>query len=142
MASPTVHHSSNGTKLVNGAQPQARVIALLGPQVDHLFELRALSRRAQDEERRMTAEVLEALQIAGLDRLAGQQAVAIVDERSTLRPNPQLFAVAVGPRAWGAMTVSVTAARKLLGEDDLQAISEITTSPVLRVEPLPAAPAA
>lgn len=52
--------------------------------------------------------------------------------------DPQLFHEALGDRAFTAMHVSVTAARKLLGEDDLQAISEATTTPILRVDPLQA----
>lgn len=135
MASLTVHQPLNGTKPLDGIRPPARVVPLLGPEVDHLAELRDLIRRAQAEERRLTAEILTALRAAGLRRLAGRQAVAVLEARTTLRPDPQLFHEALGPRAFGAMTVSVTAARTLLGEDDLAAISEATTSPVLRIEP-------
>jgi hypothetical protein len=46
----------------------------------------------------------------------------------------------VGEPAFEAMTVSITAARRLLGEDALNGISQTTTSPVLRIEP--ATPAA
>jgi hypothetical protein len=108
----------------------------LTANVDHLAELRGLIRQAQDEERRITADVLSMMQAAGLDRLEGREAVAVRDSRTTLKPDPELFHTALGAPAFGAMTVSVTAARRLLGEDELAAISETTTTPVLRVEPL------
>jgi hypothetical protein len=138
MAIHTLPQSPNGTK--PHGRP-GRVIPLLGPQVDHLLELRGLIRRAQEEERAMTAELLRALEAAGLTRLAGRQAVAVRDERVTLKPDPQRLLEAVGEPSWAALTVSVTAARRLLGEEDLAAISEKITTPVLRVEPL-APPAA
>jgi hypothetical protein len=136
MAMPTVRHSPDGVKPDPADRPAAKVVPLLGPQIDHLFELRDLIRRAQDEERRMTAEILGVMEAAGLTRLAGQQATAIVDRRATLRVDPELFHRAVGGAAYEAMSVSVGAARPLVGEADLGAISEATTTPVLRLEPV------
>jgi hypothetical protein len=103
--------------------------------VDHLFELRSLIRQSQEAERQMTAEILRAMQAAGLATLEGQQAVAILGERSTLKPDVQLFLEALGPRAYPALTVSVTAAREVMAAQDLAAISETIISPVVRVEP-------
>ena len=58
----------------------------------------------------------------------------MLGQRVTLAPDPQLFLEALGPRAWEALTVNVTAARRLMGADDLGAISEATTIRVLRLE--------
>lgn len=120
--------------LRNGARAALRAIPLLGDEVDQLAELRALIRRAQEEERRLTQEILTGLQAAGLSRLAGRQAVAIVEQRATLRPDPELFYEALGARAFEALTVSVTPARRLMAPADLEAISDKLVSPVLRVE--------
>jgi hypothetical protein len=125
----------------------AQVIDLLGAargkyldqfrdKVDQLAELRDLLRRSQEAERELTAEIQQVLTTANVDRLEGAQAVAILGERMTLRPDPELFVQAVGHAAWSALSVSVSAARRLLGADDLQAISETTSSTVLRIEPL------
>ncbi len=62
----------------------------------------------------MTAEVIRAMEASGVRQAA---------------------------RRYAALTVGVTAARRLLSADDLAAISETKTSPVLRVEPLPPAAA-
>jgi hypothetical protein len=107
----------------------------LAQEVDHLHELRALIRQSQEAERQMTAEILQAMQEAGLMQLSGAQAVAFAGERVSLKPDPQLFLETVGPRAYEALTVSTTAARHLMGADDLAAISESTMIPVLRLEP-------
>jgi len=54
-----------------------------------------------------------------------------------VRADAALFLEAAGSRAPEALTVSVAAARRLLGEAELEAISETLTTPALRVEPLP-----
>ena len=87
----------------------------------------------------MTAEIVQAMAAAGAARLQGHQGVAILEKRTTLQPDPGLFLEAVGIRGYAALTVTVTAARRLMAADDLAAISETTTSPVLCVEPLPPA---
>ena|SRR5216684_4224225 len=130
MSTMTVPHSRNGTKPV----PSLRLVPSLGAKVDHLAELRELIRRAQAAEREESAEVLAGLEAAGLTRLAGDRAVAVVGERISLTVDPELFLEAVGPAGYAAVTVSVTAARRLMGADDLAAISETTTTPVLRLE--------
>jgi hypothetical protein len=138
MSTVSVVHSTNGAK---PARPTGRVLPLLGPKIDHLLELRGLIRRAQDEERAMTAEIVQAMAAAGAARLQGHQGVAILVKRTSLQPDPGLFLAAVGARGYAALTVTVTAARRLMAADDLAAISETTTSPVLRIEPLPPAAA-
>jgi len=138
MGITTVAHPTNGTKPLHGIRPFGRIVPLLGPRIDHLLELRNLIRQAEAEERTMTREIVTGLQALGLSRPAGHQAVAILEERTTLTVDPELFHEALGVWAFEAMHVSVTAARKLLGENDLQAISEATTTPILRVEPLEA----
>jgi len=130
MSTLTVAPSRNGTK----PQAPARVVPLLGPTIDELYRLRGLMRQAQEEERRLTGEILRACNAAGVTRLEGTSAVAIVDSRTTLKPDVALFLEAVGRRGYKALSVSVTAARQLMGADDLAAISETVTSPVLRVE--------
>ncbi len=110
-------------RVVYPVRPAKPVPYDLAQKVDDLFELRALLRQSQAGERALTAEILQGLTSAGLERFQGEEAVAIVGQRVTLAPDPQLFLEALGPRAWEA-----------LGADDLAAISESTTSPVLRVE--------
>jgi len=124
----------NVVRLPQPVRPAKPIQPHLGQLIDDLFELRGLVHRAQANERAMTAEVLQALTAAGLERYEGEGAVAIVGQRVTLAPDPQLFLEALGPRAWEPLTVNVTAARRLLGADDLAAISETTTTAVLRVE--------
>jgi len=126
----TVAPSRNGTK------PRPRVVPLLGPKIDHLLELRGLIRRAQEEERAMTGEIITAMAAAGVARLQGHQAAAILDERITLKPDPVSFLAATGAEGYAAVSVSITAARRLMGADQLAAISEVTINPVLRCEPL------
>jgi hypothetical protein len=121
-------------RVVHPPRPAKPVQPHLGQLIDDLFELRGLARRAQANERAMTAEVLQALTAAGLERYEGEGAVAIVGQRLNVAPEPQLFLEALGPRAWEALSVNVTAARRLMGADDLAAISETTTTAVLRVE--------
>ena len=121
-------------RVVHPSHPAKPVQPHLGQLIDDLFELRGLVHQAQANERAMTAEVLQALTAAGLERYEGEGAVAIVGQRVTIAPDPQLFLEALGPRAWEAFTVNITAARRLLGADDLAAISEATTTAVLRVE--------
>jgi hypothetical protein len=121
-------------RIVHPPHPAKPVRPQLAQQVDDLHELRGLIRKSQEAERILTQQVLGTLTAAELDTFEGSQAVAIVGQRVTLAPDPQLFLEALGPRAWEALTVNVTAARRLLGADDLAAISESTTSRVLRVE--------
>lgn len=106
----------------------------LHSDVDHLAELRGLIRRAQECERQLTGEILEAMKGAGVDRVEGDQAVAIRETRTTLRPAIGLFPKALGPRSHGALTVNLTAGRRLMGADDLAAISETVVTPMLRIE--------
>lgn len=133
MISSVAHQRTNGrpTHL-------ARTISLAEPKVDRLLELREALRRLQAEERVLAGEVLGMLEGYGLGALQGRSAVAILDERTALKVDPKLFHDAAGPAAYQAMTVSVTQARRLLDAEALLAIAETSTTPVLRVEPLPA----
>jgi hypothetical protein len=128
---------------MNGARPAGKLIPLLAlaplrEKVTHLAELR----QAETAERALTLEILTALERAGLDRLAGREVVAVRGERENIQVDVQLFHEALGPCAFAALSVGVVAARKLMAEDDLRAISSVTASPVLRlvaIEPAPAA---
>jgi hypothetical protein len=126
--------------LTQGAVPTrdtpVRAIARLAAQVDHLHELRTLIRQAQETERQITRELLDTMTAQGLGAVQGTQAVAIREARTSLQVDAALFLEAAGGRATEALTVSVTAARRLVGEATLEAISERTTSAVLRVETL------
>jgi hypothetical protein len=119
------------TPLSRTAKPGA---AKLGQQVDDLFELRTLIRQSQEAERRLTLESRQAMEATGTNRLQGAAAVAVLDGRDNLTVDPQLFLEAVGDRAWSAIRVVLTEARAFLGEEDLRAIGETTTTPILRVE--------
>ena len=129
MTAPTVAHP--------GTNGHVRAAALwrdvLLTNVDHLLELRALIKRAQEDERKLTQEIVTTLRAHGLRTIRGQRAVAILDEQTTLAVDPGLFLEAAGVRAPEALRVSVTAARRILRQDELAAISETTTTPVLRV---------
>jgi hypothetical protein len=114
--------------------PLRRVLSAAAADVDHLFELRGLIKRAQAEERRLTQAILGTCETRGLQALVGTCAVATVEPRTTLRVDPELFLEAAGPRAPEALTVNLTVARTLLGEDLLAAIGETTTTRALRVD--------
>jgi hypothetical protein len=132
----TVAPSSNGTK-----PHAAPIVPLIGAQVDRLAELRATLRTLETEERALTLEVSTTLQAAGVDTAHGRHAVARIEVRTITRVDPELFLELTGPKGLQAMTVSVTAARKLVVEADLAAISERSEQRALRVDTLPIAPA-
>lgn len=77
MSTITVAPSPNGSKPLT----TSRVVPLLGPTIDHLLGLRALSRQAQEQERRMTADVIRAMEGAGVSRLDGETAAAVLEQR-------------------------------------------------------------
>jgi hypothetical protein len=138
---------ASSAKAMNGARPAGKVIPLLAlaplrEKVDQLAELRQLVRQAERTERELTQEILAALERAGLDRLAGREVVAVRGERENIQVDVELFHDALGASAYAALSVGVVAARRLMAEDDLRAISTVTTAPVLRlvaIEPRPAA---
>jgi hypothetical protein len=70
--------------------------------VDHLFELRGLIQRAQDEEQRLTQAILAACQAQG-----GQRAVAVVGTRTRVTIDPALFLDARTPPRAGADTAGI-----------------------------------
>lgn len=112
------------------------LVSLLSGKADRLLELRTSLRTLQAEERRLTEELVGALTAQGLGAVHGLRAIGSLEHRTSLRVDPALFLEAAGSRAPEALSVSVAAARRLLGEADLEAISETVTTPVLRVEPL------
>ena len=134
MATPTVAPSPNGSKVPTPAAPNRVVVLLAGAKVDKLAVLRATLRALQEEERRLTSEVAAYLEAGGLAAIQGDRAVARFETRRIQKIDPQLFIELVGPRAAEAMTVSVTAARRLAGTADLEAISETSEQRALRVE--------
>jgi len=113
--------------------------AALAQQVDDLFELRGLIKKSQAAEKALTQQITGTLKDAGLAQFDGQQGIAILGSRTVLTPDPQLFLEALGEKAFGALRVSVEEARELMIPEDLEAISESTTGPVLRVLPRKAA---
>jgi len=121
-------------RVVHPVRPAKPVQPDLSQLIDDLFELRGLLRQSQAQERAMTAEVIQALTAAGIERYQAEAAMAIIGQRTTLTPDPELFLEALGSRAWEALSVNVTAARRLMEADDLAVISEATTTPVLRLE--------
>lgn len=118
--------------------PMGRVVPLLAVKIDRLADLRGQLRKLTEDERALTAEIVNAMQTGGLKTLAGSQAVATISERTALVIDAELFHQAAGPRAWSAMTVRTEDARRLMGEDDLRAISERKTTPALTVKPIEA----
>jgi len=124
----------NGHKVAVFPRPAKKVVPpALAQQVDDPYELRALIRKSQDAEKALTKQVMGTLSAASLDSFEGEQAVAILGQRTVLVPDPSLFLEAVGGQAYGALRVSVEAARQLMLPADLEAISEVQTPPVLRV---------
>jgi hypothetical protein len=137
MTSPTVAPAYTArNERPHSVIPLRRALPAVAADVDHLLELRGLIKRAQAEERRVTSELVAHLTTRGLAAIQGTHAVAMVDVRTTLQIDPALFLEAAGARAPEALTVSVTAARRILGQADLEAIAETVTTPVLRVEAL------
>ena len=136
MSSPILAPPANGHKTHAVPTPIARVLPLVGAKVDRLLELRAALKVLQEEERTLTADIVTAVKTQGLLAVQGIRAVALLEPRTSLKVDPALFLEAAGPRAGEALTVTVTAARRLLGEDELRAISETVTTLALRVEPL------
>ena len=102
--------------------------------VDHLATLRAKIRELAAEEHALTAALTARIAASGGKRLYGARHVAVLDARTPLKVDPELLHEAAGRAAFGAMTVSVEKARTLLGGDDLAAIAEPITTPILRLE--------
>src|SRR5260370_8784087 len=113
----------NTLRIVHPPHPAKPIHPQLAQQADDLHELRDLIRKSQEAERILTQQVLGTLTAAELDTFAGSQAVAIVGQRVTLAPDPQLFLEALGPRAWQALTPTLTAAPRLPWAHDPAAIS-------------------
>lgn len=129
-----VRPTANGKKPLAKSAPKPSLTDL----ADDLYGLRSLLKKSMEAERKLTSEVLEGMRRVGVDRIEGAVGVAIIGTRTALKVDPGLFVEAIGPvKAYLAMTVSVTAAREFMGEQDLEAISEVTVGPVLRTEPKP-----
>lgn len=110
----------------------------IGEAIDRLADLRAERERVEKAERELSGAVLAFLRDHNMPALRATRATATVVERTTLAPDVALFIEAVGgvQPAAPALRVLVEKARLLLGEADLMAISETTTSPILRVDRL------
>lgn len=107
----------------------------LAEKIDNLYTLRSLLRQSVAAEKELSAEISLAIKATSRDRAEGLTAVAILGTRTNLKVDPQLFLEAVGQKGYAAISVSVTAAREFMGEQDLNAIAEPIPTPVLRVEP-------
>jgi len=103
---------TSSAKALNGARPAGKVIPLLA-----LASLREK-----------------------VDLLAELRQLAREAERADRELTQEILAAM--ERTYNALSVGVVAARKLMGEDDLRAISTVTTTPTLRMEPVKPAPAA
>ncbi len=110
--------------------------APLAQRIDDLGQLRSLLRQSQEAERQLSNEIKALLAEAGTSEARGLEYVATVSERVDTVVDPELWLEATGKRGLVALTVSVTRARELMGEEDIRAISEPRTTPVLNVKPL------
>ncbi len=132
---PTDSRNGSGPDLFPPLHPVA--LATLAADVDKLLDLRDAKRRLDADERALTRRVLDALTAHGLPALRAERAVATVGTRTDLTVDPGLFVDAVGlTLAAPALRVSVERARGILGTETLDAISETTTTAVLRVDPI------
>ena len=114
----------------------ARIIPSMGQKVDDLAELRSLVRRARAVERQLTAEISSYLEMTGLVALHGARAAARLETWKVMTVDAARFFDLVGPSALKAMSVSISAARRLVGGAALDAIGERKAQRVLRVEEL------
>jgi len=114
----------------------ARTISAMGQKVDDLAELRSLVRRAQAAERQLTAEISSYLEITGLVALHGARAAARLETWKVMTVDAARFFDLVGPSALKVMSVSISAAKRLVGVATLDAIGERRAQRVLRVEEL------
>lgn len=133
-ASGSVQQES-GTQVFKTVRPQIKP-ASLAQRIDDLGQLRALLKQSQDAERQMTAEIRALLAEAGKNEERGSQFAVTLTERVETVIDPELWLEATGKRGLVALTVGVTKARELMGEADIQAISEPRMTPVLNVKPL------
>lgn len=107
------------------------------PMVDELLQVRRQLADLTKVERALTAQLVDAMTTLGLRESTGALAMAKLGTRETLTPDPALWLELAGPKATLALSVSVIKARELVSESDLRAISETTSTPVLRVEARP-----
>ena len=114
----------------------ARIIPTMGQKVDDLAELRSLVRRAQAVERQLTAEISSYLEMTGLVALHGARAAARLETWKVMTVDAARFFDLVGISALKAMSVSISAAKRLVGGATLDAIGERKAQRVLRVEEL------
>ena len=114
----------------------ARTIPTMGQKVDDLAELRSLVRRAQVAERQLTAEISSYLEMTGLVALHGARAAARLETWKVMTVDAARLFDLVGVSALKAMSVSIGAARRLVGGATLDAIGERKSQRVLRVEEL------
>ena len=108
----------------------------MGQKVDDLAELRSLVRRARAVERQLTAEISSYLEMTGLVALHGARAAARLETWKVMTVDAARFFDLVGVSALKAMSVSVSAAKRLVGGATLDAIGERKAQRVLRVAEL------
>jgi len=113
-----------------------RIIPVMGQKVDDLAELRSLVRRAEVAERQLTAEISSYLEMTGLVALHGARAAARLETWKVMTVDAARFFDLVGVSALKAMSVSISAAKRLVGGATLDAIGERKAQRVLRVEEL------
>lgn len=131
-----VPQSTNGAKPASEwpGEPHGRVLVSMAPQVDRLMELRERIQQDQETERRLSDQLRVCMAATGRTRLEGRRAVVVLDQQTARKIDPALLHMTLGPRAFDAMTVDVTAVLRHLDEADLVPISETIAAPELRVE--------
>lgn len=106
----------------------------LEAQVQRLGRLRARRQRIEAEEQRLTSAVRSRMAEHGRQVVRSDDFEARLANRQTLTVDPAAFARAVTKRdLLASVTVSVQAARALLGDVKLRKISTATESVQLRV---------
>ena len=114
--------------------PLARAIPLLGQKVDRLHALRQTIMTFGAEERQLTNELKRCMGEFAIGAVHGDQAIAILERRPVLVVDSESLFDLIGHEAFAAMTVSTTAARKMLPKAALAAISEHQEQVTLRVD--------
>ena len=113
--------------------PPAPTLGTLGETINRLAEVRAAIKRLEYDEQGLKLEVIGLMGTAGLATVRTDTHLATLGERTTLVVCPYRLFERVGALALDAMTVNLTAARRLLGEDELTTLATRETTAVLRV---------
>ena len=108
-------------------------LGTLGETINRLAEVRAAIKRLEYDEQGLKLEVIGLMGTAGLATVRTDTHVATLGERTTLVVCPYRLFERVGALALDAMSVNLTAARRLLGEAELDTLGTRDSTPVLRV---------